>query len=171
MSERYPLSLAGLCHIGIQSRDPALLAEFYREVLGMHIVGGSGADDPFGASVFLSSRPDEESHEIVIFANPAFRHAAFKVATLADLRARYRQIVERKVPVKKALNHGVSLAFYFDDPDGNMIEIYWPTGLDYGQPYGHPIDLTLSEEALLRDVEALAAREGIAWSADRGASG
>ena len=49
-----------------------------------------------------------------------------------------------------ALNHGVSLAFYFDDPEGNMIEIYWATGLAYGQPYGHPIDLALPEKALLR---------------------
>ena len=55
------------------------------------------------------------------------------------------------------------LAFYFDDPEGNMIGIYWPTRLSYGQPYGHPIDLTLTEQALLQDVADLAARKGIAW--------
>lgn len=153
----------GLCHLGIHSKNPAALAEFYRGVLGMQIVGGSGADDPFGASTFLSSRPDQESHEIVFFANAAFRHTAFRVATLADLRARYSDAVNRGLPIKMALNHGVSLAFYFDDPEGNMIEIYWATGLAYGQPYGHPIDLALPEEALLRDVEALASRHGIAW--------
>lgn len=48
-----------------------------------------------------------------------------------------------------------------------MIEIYWPTKLRYGQPYAHPIDLTLKEEALLEDVAKLAAREGIPWSASR----
>ena len=62
----------------------------------MQIVGGSGADDQFGASTFLSSRPDEESHEIVLFANAAFRHTAFRVATLADLRARYSDAVEAR---------------------------------------------------------------------------
>ena len=62
---------AGLCHIGIHSKDPAALAEFYRDVLGMQVVGGSGSDNPFGASTFLSSRPDQESHEIVIFADAA----------------------------------------------------------------------------------------------------
>jgi catechol-2,3-dioxygenase len=66
-----------------------------------------------------------------------------------------------------ALNHGVSLAFYFDDPDGNMIEIYWATGLEYGQPYGHAIDLTLPEEALLADVEQLAQRHGLTWRSAR----
>jgi catechol-2,3-dioxygenase len=156
--------LRGLFHIGIHSKDPAALAAFYQEVLGLEVVGGSAADSPFGASTFLSSRPDEESHQIVIFANPDFRHTAFKVATLADLRACFSDVVARGLSVKMALNHGVSLAFYFDDPEGNMIEIYWPTRLDFGQPYGHPIDLSLPEDALLRDVEELAARQGISWS-------
>ena len=165
MSEARSPILRGLCHIGIHSEDPAALAEFYRDVLGMQIVGSSEADSPVGASTFLSSRPDEESHEIVLFANPDLRHAAFKVASLADLRTCYRDIVERGVPIKMSVNHGVSLAFYFDDPEGNMIEVYWPTQLAYGQPYAHPIDLALEEEALLQDIADLASREGIAWSA------
>lgn len=153
-----------LGHLGIQSKDPAALAEFYRSVLGMKVVGGSEAGTPFGASTFLSGRPEEESHEIVIFANPALRHVAFRVASLADLRTWFHDVVARGVAVEVALNHGVSLAFYFGDPEGNMIEIYWRTGLDFGQPYGHPIDLTLPEDSLLRDVEELARRQGLSWS-------
>jgi len=164
MSEVRSPKLSGLCHLGIHAKDPAMLAEFYRDILGMQIVGGSEEDSPVGASTFLSSRPEEESHEIVFFANPDLAHAAFKVASLADLRTLYRDIVERGVPIKTSVNHGVSLAFYFDDPEGNMIEVYWPTQLRYGQPYAHAIDLTLEEEALLEDVAKLAAREGIPWS-------
>ena len=171
MSRDGKVELRGLCHVGLHSRNPAALAEFYRDVLGMEVVGGSGADSAFGASTFLSSRPDEESHEIVFFANPDLQHAAFKTASLADLRAAYRRVVERGVAVRVALNHGVSLAFYFDDPEGHMIEVYWPTGLDFGQPYGHPIDLARGEEDLLQDVADLAAREGIAWSRQPGESG
>jgi catechol-2,3-dioxygenase len=153
----------GVCHIGLHAADPAALATFYQDVLGMKVVGGSPASSPFGASTFLSSRPGEESHEIVFFANADFRHTAFRVATLAELRARYADVVARGIPIKLTLNHGVSLAFYFDDPEGNMIEIYWATGLEYGQPYGHPIDLTQPEDTLLGDIEALAARHGLAW--------
>jgi catechol-2,3-dioxygenase len=66
----------------------------------------------------------------------------------------------RGVPVKMALNHGVSLSFYFDDPEGHLVEVYWPTGVACRRRHGNPIDLTRSEEALRRDVAALAARAG-----------
>src|SRR5947208_2112930 len=71
--------------------------------------------------------PHEESHEIALFANPAFAHVAFKVSSLAELRSLHARGVDRNIPVKFAADHGVSLAFYFDDPDGNMVEVYWPT--------------------------------------------
>lgn len=38
-----------------------------------------------------------------------------------------------------------SFAFYFEDPDGNMIEIYWPTG-----------DLSQPDEVLLKSITATA---------------
>jgi len=153
-----------LCHVGLQADDPVALAAFYRDVLGLEAVGGSDDDDPFGASAFLSGRPEEESHEIVFFKNPANAHIAFRVKSLADLRAAHAEVVGRGIAVKAALNHGVSLAFYFDDPEGNMVEIYWATGLRYGQPYGHAIDLGLAGDELLRGVAELAERIGKTWS-------
>ena len=59
-----------------------------------------------------------------------------------------------------ALNHGVSLSFYFDDPEEHLLEVYWPTGVACRPRHGDPIDLTRSEEALRRDVAELAARAG-----------
>ncbi len=50
---------------------------------------------------------------------------------------------------------GVSLSFYFEDPEGHLIEVHWPTGVDCRPRHGDPIDLTLSEEALGRDVAEL----------------
>ena len=140
----------GIHHVGLRSANPAASAEFYRDVLGMEIVGESTPDHPLGATAFLSSRPDEESHEIALFANPILAHVAFKVSSLAELRSFHARIVEKNIPIKFVFNHRVSFAFYFDDPDGNMIEVYWPTGdLSWRQPHAEPLDLSQPDEDLL----------------------
>jgi catechol-2,3-dioxygenase len=154
-------SFIGVRHVGLAARNPAALAEFYRNVMGMTVVGESPADTPFGASLFLSAHPEEENHEIVFFANPALAHTAFRVTSLGQLLAFYRHIKEQNLPIKFALNHGCSLAFYFDDPEGHMIEIYWSTNVHVRQPYAHPIDLDVPEEELLRDVERVAEQFGL----------
>ena len=100
-------------------------------------------------------RPDEESHEIALFANPVFAHIAFKVSSLAEFRSIHARFVEKNIPVKFVFNHRVSFAFYFDDPDGNTIEVYWPTGdLSCTQPYAEPLDLSQPDEALLEKITA-----------------
>ena len=116
-------TISGFSHVGMAAHDPAALAAFYRDALGMTVTGGSAAGSQFGATAFLSSRPEEENHELAIFATPMYRHLAFTVASLADLRALHRQITARGIPIKLAFNHGCSLAFYFDDPEGNMVEV------------------------------------------------
>jgi catechol-2,3-dioxygenase len=155
------IQVIGVRHVGLSARDPAALAEFYRDVLGLQVVGGSTADtSAFAATAFLTSNPVEESHDLALFADPAYQHTAFKVGSLADLRAIHQRVIGRGVPVKMAFNHGVSLAFYFDDPEGHLIEVYWPTGVACRQPHGDPIDLTRSEAALWRDVVESVARAG-----------
>lgn len=145
----------GIRHVGLRATNPEAAAEFYRDVLGMEITGGSTPDHPLGASVFLSRRPDEESHEIALFANPANAHIAFKVSSLAELRSFHARVVEKNIPIKFVFNHHESFAFYFDDPDGNMIEVYWPTGdLSRKQPYAEPLDLSRPDELLLEKITA-----------------
>jgi catechol-2,3-dioxygenase len=145
----------GIRHVGLRARNPEASAEFYRDVLGMEIVGGSAPDHPLGATAFLSSRPDEESHEIALFANPVFAHIAFKVSSLGEFRSFHARVEEKNIPIKFVFNHRVSFAFYFDDPDGNSIEVYWPTGdLSWRQPQAEPLDLLQPDEVLLEKITA-----------------
>src|SRR5258705_5038126 len=161
----------GIHHVGLRATNPASSAEFYRDVLGMEVVGGSAPDHSLGATAFLSSRPDEESHEIALFADPAFAHIAFKVSSLAELRSFHARVVEKNIPIKFAFNHRVSFAFYFDDPDGNMIEVYWPTGdLSRRQPHAEPLDLSQPDEVLLEPRDPSPRRFAKRNSADRAGS-
>jgi catechol-2,3-dioxygenase len=140
-------------HVDLHAANPAVSAEFYRDVFGMKIIGGSGPDDPLGASAFLSNCSDKESHDIALVANPAFAHVAFTVSSLAEFRSFHARVVEKGIPIKFVFNHGVSFAFYFDDPDGNMIEVYWSTGdLTRKQPFVEPLDLSQPDEVLLEKV-------------------
>src|SRR5262245_60899298 len=145
----------GVRHAGLSARDPDALAEFYRDVLGLQRVATDTA--ALGVTAFLSSHPAEVPADVVFFANPALQHTAFEVGSLADLRAFYEHVTSRGVPIKMALNHGVSLSFYFEDPEGHVIEVYWSTGAATRPRHGEPIDLTLSEEALRRSLPELAA--------------
>jgi catechol-2,3-dioxygenase len=157
MTQQETPQVIGVRHVGLSARDPAALAEFYRDVLGLQVVGGSTAEtSAFGATAFLSSHPDDVPVDLALVANPAYQHTAFAVRSLADLRALHQRVRNRGVPIKMALNHGVSLSFYFDDPEGHLIEVYWPTGVACRPRHGEPIDLTLPEEALRRDVAELA---------------
>jgi catechol-2,3-dioxygenase len=163
MTERRRPEVIGVRHVGLSARDPAALAAFYRAVLGLQVVPTDTS--ALGTTAFLSSRPAEGSVTLALFANPALQHTAFEVGSLADLRAFYQRVIDRGVPVKMALNHGVTLSFYFDDPEGHLIEVYWPTGVACRPLHGDSIDLTLSEEALRRDVAEVAALAGaLRWT-------
>jgi catechol-2,3-dioxygenase len=142
-------------HVGLHATNPAASAEFYKDVIGLEITGGSASDHPLGETAFLTSRPGEEPHEIALVANPIAVHIAFKVSSLAELRSFHARVVEKKIPIKFAFNHRESFAFYFDDPDGNMIEVYWPTGdLSQRQPYLEPLDLSQPDEVLVEKITA-----------------
>src|SRR5258705_2988747 len=121
-------SNVGIHHVGLYVKDPLVSAQFYQDILGMQTVGGTPDGTPdIGASAFLTSRPGEESHEIAIFSQPQFRHVAFKVASLAELKRLYRLVLGPELPIKLTSDHGVSPSFYVDDPDGNMILGHLPT--------------------------------------------
>ena len=159
--------MIGLCHVGLYAKNPTSLAEFYRDVMGMQVVGGSDASHAFGQSAFLSSRPAEEFHEIAMFSNRELAHSAFKVGSLAALKRFYQRIVGRGIPVKFQFLHGISIAFYFHDPEGNLIEVYWPTGVAHPQPYGQEIDLTKPEAELLDELKVLTGRKDFPSSTDQ----
>ena len=151
----------GVRHIGLPAKDPAALAVFYRDVMGMKIMRQTPRTPATERPLSWSRHPEEEDHDLVFFANPTLVHTAFRVASLEDLRAFHRDIKERGVPVKYSLNHATEFSFYFEDPEGHLIEIYWATNLHIPDAYAEPIDLDLPEEVLRQEVDRLAAHFGV----------
>ena len=151
----------GVRHVGLPAKDLETLKAFYTDVMGMSVQRESPAEAHFGSSLFLSSHIVEEDHEVVFFGSkPELAHTAFKVESLGELLTFYREMKQRELPIKYALNHGTSFSFYFDDPEGHMIEVYWPTNVlvPPSLPYAYPIDF--DEEVLRRELESMTRQFG-----------
>ncbi len=101
------------------------------------------------------------------YSNPEFAHKAFKVGSLAALKRFYQKILGHGIPIKFQFLHGVSIAFYFHDPEGNLIEVYWSTGAEHPQPHGQETDLSKAEEELMEEVKVLTGRKDTTSPSDQ----
>jgi catechol 2,3-dioxygenase len=52
-------------------------------------------------------------------------HLAILYPTRAQLADALRRLIEAKIPLEGASDHGVSEALYLRDPDDNGVELYW----------------------------------------------
>src|SRR5207237_420942 len=99
--------------------------------------------------VFLSDRPTEHAQTLTFMVRAEARHIAWEVAGLAALKELYAAAKARGLHIDFALNHRVSLSLYLRDPEGNAIELYWPTGQSSEGLYAEPLDLEQPDAALL----------------------
>jgi catechol 2,3-dioxygenase len=52
--------------------------------------------------------------------------------------------------ILRAVTHGISNSIYFEDPEGNVVEVYYKTGFNVKQGFSAPIDLeTQTDEAIM----------------------
>ena len=149
--------IAGLGHVGISVRDMDKMVGFYTGVLGLTVTDGGG---PGARGVFMSAHPETEHHEFVLGMSETPTNAqqiSFTVGSLSDLKALYHDIKEYGCKIERVVSHGIAFGCYFRDPEGNIVEIYWPTGVDYPQPVGQPIDLENSDAELMKVLEDMPA--------------
>lgn len=52
-------------------------------------------------------------------------HVAILYPTRAALGRALKRVLDAGIKVTGASDHGVSIALYLDDPDGNGVELYW----------------------------------------------
>ncbi|WP_067670911.1 VOC family protein [Nocardia miyunensis] len=149
-----------LGHVGIGVKDLPMMIDFYTEVLGLTVTDGGA---PGGHNVFMSADPHNEHHQFVMSMRGVQANAqpvSFTTDTLDDLRDLYHAVRDHGGCTDvQVVNHGISISFYFLDPEGNRMQVYWPTGVDHVQPESVVIDLDQSNDAILNAVRALPPRE------------
>ncbi len=123
-----PGMIVGHVHLKVTDLDRAIA--FYQRVLGFDLMQRYGNQAAFlsaggyhhhlGLNTWHSKggpRPDGRATGLY--------HAAYLYPTRAALGRAVGNVIDEGVELSGWADHGVSLAVYFDDPDGNGIELYW----------------------------------------------
>jgi catechol 2,3-dioxygenase-like lactoylglutathione lyase family enzyme len=152
--------VSGLGHFGIFVKDMSKMVDFYSGVLGLTVTDRG----PNDRVVFLSGHPETEHHEIALAKSEDQKtdagQVSFHIDSLHDLKVMHKRIADYGCTIDRVVNHGIAFGCYFRDPEDNRIEVYWSTGIDYPQPYADPLDLSASDEELLKLVTDLEPRTG-----------
>jgi catechol-2,3-dioxygenase len=157
------MAITGLGHVGLHVNDLDAQAAFYEQVVGLTITDR----DPEVGMVFLSARPDEEHHELLLCggrtAPPGMlmlQQVSFHCSELDDMIAYDRRFREHGVHIDMVVTHGNAIGIYFYDPEGNRCEVYWKTGLEARQPFLADIDLSQPPAAVMARVRDLVEHYG-----------
>lgn len=128
----------GHVHLKVADLDRAIA--FYSGVLGFEVQQRYGTQAAFlsaggyhhhiGLNTWESAggMPPPPGHT-------GLYHTAFLFPDRASLGAAMKRVIDARIPLDGAADHGVSEAIYLRDPDGNGVELYrdrpeaeWPRG-------------------------------------------
>jgi len=155
-------AIARLGHVGIHCKDLEKQKAFYHDVLGLQVTN----EDSRMGMVFLSARPKEEDHELLLCAGREvddvllLQQMSWRCEQLEDVIGFYGRLKKHGVQFDMIVSHGNAVGMYFRDPEENRLEIYWATGLDAKQPYLEKVDLTESPDEIMRKIKESVAQHG-----------
>ena len=114
-------------HVNLKTTRLQEMIDFYGTLVGAEVI----FRDEVGA--WLSN--DEANHRIAMLAFPNFtedpdkdnrtgmHHSAFEYASFDELNDSYLRLKETGISPALCLDHGMTLSYYYADPDGNHVEL------------------------------------------------
>ena len=139
-------------HVHLKIRDLQESVDFYQKYLGMKVT-----EQISRTFVFMTA--GEMHHELALqevgrtAVSPrrhdvGLYHVAFEVPDQKAFNETYQKLKEGGVNVYP-VDHRISWALYFSDPDGNGIEVYWDTrDTEHGTDIWEGVDRPLPESRL-----------------------
>jgi len=122
--------MAELAHVVFYVRDLERSVGFYRDIVGLRVVGQIFDDR---AAMLSGGRTHHELLLIQVGDAPGplsgrrigLYHVGWKIGdTLDELRAMRDRLRARKYPIDGMSDHTVSKSLYLRDPDGNEVELF-----------------------------------------------
>ena len=117
-------------HLVLRVKDIERSSRFFEDVLHFPVV----AQNERGM-VFFSTDVEDNHHMLALMPGKegatmpspehiGMQHVSFELGSFAELQEAYRAFKENGVNVCYTTYHGISKSVYFNDPDGNMLEVY-----------------------------------------------
>ena len=160
-------TITSIGHVGLYCDDVDKQLDFYTRVLGFKVT------DPArdGTGYFMSAQPRAEHHQLLLVGGgkgdgEVLQQLSFHTGSLGEVREYYQRLKAAGAKIHRVTTHGNAVSVYFYDPEDNLLEIYWDTGLLVHQPFGQPIDLEASDEDVMAQVRGHVAAHGRAWDPD-----
>jgi catechol 2,3-dioxygenase len=142
-------------HVHLKVADLGRALAFYCDVLGFELqqrfgdeaafVSAGGYHHHIGLNTWQSNGGSPPAP-----GTTGLFHLAIRYPTRRALADALQRLIDNRVPLTGASDHGVSEALYLDDPDGNGVELYWDRPKEqWPQPapgekvamYTRPLDL------------------------------
>jgi catechol 2,3-dioxygenase len=140
ISENSSIIHPTLHHFGVETRHLEKMIDWYAKVVGM-VTNYSTANDTWGSETGMSVSAafvsnDRANHRMALFSMPELQedtdkkahvklqHVAFEYATIDDLLNTYTRIKGLGIEPFLMTDHGPTIAFYYKDPDGNIVELF-----------------------------------------------
>lgn len=116
-----------LHHVTIKTSRLAEMAAWYGKVIGAHVqfrdannawTTNDAANHriAFLSTPALTSDPDKRKHT-------GMHHCAFEYASFSDLISSYERMQGDGIVPAFCLDHGLTISFYYADPEGNYVEL------------------------------------------------
>jgi catechol 2,3-dioxygenase len=129
-------------HVHLKVADIDRAVGFYRDVLGFDLMQRMGDQAAFLSAGGYHHHIGLNTWESKDGSPPppgttGLYHVAIRYPSRAALADALKRLVDNRIPISGASDHGVSEAIYLNDPDGNGIELYrdrpreeWPMASD-----------------------------------------
>lgn len=126
------IQIAKIGHVNLRVADEETSKWFYTEVLGFKVA----EHDQEHGGVFCTLGENFHTLDFAQHPNPeaaqkprrgqlGLVHIAFQVDSYEALRDAYVHLLKHGVDINHATNHVNQRSIYFNDPDGNGLEIYY----------------------------------------------
>jgi len=151
-------------HVGLYCDDLERMKDFYTRVLGFRVTDPG----PRGNGYFLSAQPDVEHHQILLMRGErgdgkVLQQLSFHTGSVAEVREYYQRLRAEGAYIHETITHGNAVSVYFDDPEGNRLEIYWDTNILVHQPFKVDIDLEADDAGVMSQVQRVVDERGKPW--------